>query len=112
MKFKSLLAVSLLLFSSQLSERAVDAFRFPSDLSSQDKKAFIDKVGKLEKRFNSAPYMRESAKSINAYTQKEPKNTQHGPIVQEHSSSFQGASSGGLIRDSVYAKYFNLQFDY
>ena len=65
MKFKSLMAVSLLLFSSSMSDQEVNAFRFPPDLSSEDKQKFIDKVAKLEKRFDSAKYMRHAVKTIN-----------------------------------------------
>lgn len=53
MKFKSWLAVSLLLFSSSLDQQSVNAFRFPAQLNAEEKKQFINKVGKLEKRFDS-----------------------------------------------------------
>lgn len=66
MKFKSLMAVSLLLFSSKMTEREVNAFRFPPDLSLEEKKIFIEKVDKLEKRFGSSKYMRDSVQTINS----------------------------------------------
>lgn len=53
MKFKtsSWLAVSLLLGSQYLDPIEVNAFKFPADLDTSQKKIFIDKVGKLEKKF-------------------------------------------------------------
>lgn len=99
-----------------MSQNEVNAFRFPPDLSKEQKQAFINKVGKLEKRFNSGKIMKDSVQTINKITNSEEKVEQHkrhGPIVKEHSDAFAGGNaSGGLIRDSIYAKYFDLQFTY
>ena len=68
MKFKSLLTVSLLLFSSKMDSQVVDAFRFPADMTRDQKNQFINKVGRLEKRFNTGKMMKESVKAINSLT--------------------------------------------
>ena len=88
MKFKtsSWLAVSLLLGSQYLGPEEVNAFKFPADLDTTEKKIFIEKVGKLEKKFQTGNLIRKSVKSIKKHSDslQAPIHPTHGPLVQTH----------------------------
>ena len=103
MKLTSLITVGLLLFSSSLS---VEATSFPMYLSHEEKHKFIKKIDKLEKRFKITKSLKDISDRVH-HGRKHPH-----PIVQVHSDGGNINNSGGLIRESIYAKYFNLYFTY
>jgi len=73
-------------------------------LSHDEKHKFINKIDKLEKRFKITKSLKEISDRVT--------NGRKHPIVREHSDGGKINISGGLIGESIYAKYFNLYFTY